>query len=198
MYKFANTIIWGVYEKGELKSTFGYSYDGGYNDVFDNEFTLNPDMIIGIAHPCEMGEKLATDWLEQIINFELKQSISQLDRVVTLPQKSDLDKGFISFDSNEKYTISTLKTRLEKLGFIPGAVLDAGCFHEFINTEICPDFTVKLTSSGISITYFDGVENECTLNKLSFLDLAGNEIEISKVKTRYLSEILTAIAGCLE
>ena len=82
MHQFAISLIWGVYENGELKETFRYMEDGSFNTADEEEYSLTDGANIGLVHPIELNEDTLNTWKQQLEDYEITQSIQQLSRPV--------------------------------------------------------------------------------------------------------------------
>lgn len=82
MHQFAISLIWGVYENGELKETFRYMEDGSFNTADEEEYSLPDGANIGLVHPIELNEDTLNTWKQQLEDYEITQSIQQLSRPV--------------------------------------------------------------------------------------------------------------------
>lgn len=188
MYKFATTLIWGVYSNGKLTQTFRYMDDGSFNTPDEEEFSLAENMVIGLVHPIELGDELRVQWREQLADYEVVQSILQLEREIFTIESSDLNKKEITFDYKILYSRSSLKTKFTKAGWVTGPVLDAGFFCEFEHHNLSNKISAVLEFSGMSIVYYDGEEPECNLVKLTFKNGKNQLMKISEVPPKIISE----------
>lgn len=194
MYKFATSLIWGIYQDGNLTDTFRYNDDGTFSNVDDEEFTLTENMIIGLVHPVELSEELLLKWKEQLKDYEIKQSILQLDREVNIIDETMLNSSVIEFDEDVNYSAFSLKAQLIKAGYEPGITGDGGNIYYFTHYDVLNKITGTLNLSGIP-PYYDEEYDKCNLTELYFVDENNNKLNISKVSQRAVSELYIAIAN---
>ena len=82
MHQFAISLIWGVYQEEQLLETFRYMEDGSFNTMDEEEYELPPNGTIGLVHPIELKAEELSAWKGQLEDYEVEQSIEQLNRPV--------------------------------------------------------------------------------------------------------------------
>ena len=158
MHNFAISLIWGIYENSELISTFRYMEDGTFNNEDEDELTLQDDAVIGIAHPIEMTKESIATWQEQLDDYEVVQSLVQLNREVYLATPEELESTDCKRFGGKIMSPSTLSNRLILQNFSRGEILDAGWFNYFEKSNVELGMMVELNFSGASVGYYDGEE----------------------------------------
>ena len=156
MHKFAISLIWGIYENSELISTFRYMEDGSFNNEEEDEVTLPDNATIGIAHPIEMTQESIDIWKEQLDDYEVTQSLVQLEREVYLATDDELQTTDCKRFGGKIMSPSTLSNRLLIQNFTRGEILDAGWFTYFEKANDEHDIMIELNFSGASVGYYDG------------------------------------------
>ena len=203
MHCFAIGLIWGIYEKGCLKTSFRYLDDGSFTNSDDDEIELSEVMQIGLVHPLELTEHEKEAWLEQLDDYEIIQPFDQLRRKVYKVAEIDKNKTACEIFKNTEITNTTLVNRMTKAGWYKGQAQDAGFFYEFIRNDISgkekdPDgklvnigMTAELKFSGTYIGYYE-IE-DVTVEELYFRlpDAAYNDnMKLGDVSPRYYSEVV--------
>ena len=89
LQKAVRGLVWAVYQKKKLVSTFAFRPDGSAIDVNGIAFVVPPDASVGVPHPLDMGAELDA-WKEIFRQSKQAQPFPQLVRKVYL-KESDLD-----------------------------------------------------------------------------------------------------------
>lgn len=201
MNRFATCLVWGVYSNNELIETFRYMEDGSFNSVDEEDVTFKEGIKginICLVHPIELSEELLSKWKKQLADYEIIQPILQLNRSCFYAQNSDLSKLEIAFDEDECYNKNSLKTKLLEAGWETGAVEDGGYFYTFINHYLYADVVAKLEFSGMNIVYDFKDDLECNLVKLSFANRKNEQLKISEVPTKIISEFYLVLSTVIK
>ena len=156
MHQFAMSLIWGVYQDGTLQETFRYMEDGSFNTVDEEEYTLPDDARIGLAHPVEMDQETLDAWKQQLEDYEITQSIPQLDRPVFQLEPGQEQARTLDRFGGKKLNGLSLSGKLLGLGWYRGSVQDAGGYYTFYREDPGLGMGVELEFSGC----FVGDENE--------------------------------------
>lgn len=201
MHQFAISLIWGVYENGELKETFRYMEDGSFNTADEEEYSLPDGANIGLVHPIELNEDTLNTWKQQLEDYEITQSIQQLSRPVFRLPAEQAQAPSLETAAGRILSALSLSGKLQGMGWYRGSVLDGGFFHTFYREDPSIGIGVDLNFSGIGvgcedeeITVFDAVFYDAgTVDRGSYCyDVPQKEhiILLGQVPARYYSEIV--------
>ena len=153
MHQFAMTLIWGIYEDGRLQTTFRYMEDGSFNTVDEEEYDLPNNAQIGLAHPVELDDETLTGWKQQLEDYEITQSIPQLERpVYRLELGAEKARSLERFGGKMLNGLS-LSGKLLGLGWYRGSVQDGGGYYTFYREDSALSMGVELSFSGCSVGY---------------------------------------------
>lgn len=201
MHQFAISLIWGVYEDGNLQTTFRYMEDGSFNTVDEEEYQLPDGAKIGLAHPVELDTETLEGWKQQLEDYEITQSILQLDRpVYRLEPGLEQARALERFGGKMLNGLS-LSGKLQGLGWYRGSVQDAGVFYTFYREDAALNMGVELNFSGC---YVGGENDTVTVYEAEFYRSGtvqrgsycydapkeGNIFALGDVPPRYYSEIV--------
>lgn len=201
MHQFAISLIWGVYENGELKETFRYMEDGNFNTADEEEYSLPDGANIGLVHPIELNEDTLNTWKQQLEDYEITQSIQQLSRPVFRLPAEQAQAPSLETAAGRILSALSLSGKLQGMGWYRGSVLDGGFFHTFYREDPAVGIGVDLNFSGIGvgcedeeITVFDAVFYDAgTVDRGSYCyDVPQKEhiLLLGQVPARYYSEIV--------
>jgi len=209
MHNFSISLVWGVYEDGELKDTFRYMEDGSFNTRDEEEYELIDDSLIGLVHPLEMGTEILKDWKKQFEDYEIVQPFPQLQRkVYSVTEEEKRMKNIERFAGTTINGLS-LVGNLTKKGWYRGSVQDAGSYYQFYKEDKKIGIGAELQFDYLGVGY----ENEeTTVYELVFYKANTvergsyiydeitdeNTIVPVKVPKRFFSEILYDIDRTLE
>lgn len=201
MHQFAISLIWGVYENGEMKETFRYMEDGSFNTADEEEYSLPDGANIGLVHPIELNEDTLNTWKQQLEDYEITQSIQQLSRPVFRLPAEQAQAPSLETAAGRILSALSLSGKLQGMGWYRGSVLDGGFFHTFYREDPAVGIGVDLNFSGIGvgcedeeITVFDAVFYDAgTVDRGSYCyDMPQKEhiLLLGQVPARYYSEIV--------
>lgn len=201
MHQFAISLIWGVYENGELKETFRYMEDGSFNTADEEEYSLPDGANIGLVHPIELNEDTLNTWKQQLEDYEITQSIQQLSRPVFRLPAEQAQAPSLETVAGRILSALSFSGKLQGMGWYRGSVLDGGFFHTFYREDPSVGIGVDLNFSRIGvgcedeeITVFDAVFYDAgTVDRGSYCyDVPQKEhiILLGQVPARYYSEIV--------
>jgi hypothetical protein len=201
MHQFAISLIWGVYENGELKETFRYMEDGSFNTVDEEEYTLPNDVSIGLVHPIELEEDTLAAWKQQLEDYEIIQSIDQLSRPIYRLSAEQAQATALETVAGRILNSLSLMGKLQSMGWYRGSVVDGGGFHTFYREDPSAGIGVELSFSGCfvggeneEITVFDAVFYKAgTVERGSYCYDAPKKENIfllGQVPARYYSEVV--------
>lgn len=201
MHQFAISLVWGVYRDGVLTDTFRYMEDGSFNTVDEEEYELLEGASIGLVHPVELSEDLLSGWKQQLEDYEVIQSIQQLDRpVYTLTPELENCRELELFGGKKLNGLS-LAGKLTGQGWYRGSVVDGGAFYTFWREDLSLGMGVELRFSGSfigdeneDVTVYDAVFYKSgTVTRGSYNYDAPKEEHIfplNRIPARYYSEII--------
>ncbi len=201
MHQFAMSLIWGVYEDGKLTDTFRYMEDGTFNTVDEDEYTLPENAKIGLVHPVELDDDTLDGWKQQLEDYEIKQSIDQLNRTVHILDESKAGEKALEDFGGKLLNALSLSGKLLQQGWYRGSVQDGGAFYCFyredkelgIGAELRFSGTAVGYDDGENVTVYDAVFYTGTVSRGSYVydTLSGEQIvPLGEVPTRYYSEIV--------
>ena len=201
MHQFAMSLIWGVYEDGALQTTFRYMEDGSFNTVDEEEYQLPEGAQIGLVHPIELGSETLAAWKQQLADYEITQSVPQLDRPVHRPEPGTERSRSLERFGGKKLNALSLTGKLQGLGWYRGSVQDAGIYYTFYWEDATLHMGVELNFSGCyvggendTVTVYDAVfYRSGTVTRGSYCYDAPkdeNIFSLGDVPPRYYSEIV--------
>lgn len=199
MHQFAISLIWGVYENGALQETFRYMEDGSFNTRDEEEYTLPEQGSIGLVHPIELSQEELEGWRQQLEDYEVTQSIEQLDRPVFRVTEEEKEQTALERFGGRMLLDLSLSGKLLGLGWYRGSVQDAGGFYDFYRED--GELGVELSFSGSfvggqgdTVTVYDAVFYPAgTVKRGSYVyDEPKKEdlLPLGRVEPRYFSEIV--------
>ena len=153
MHQFAMSLIWGVYEDGKLQTTFRYMEDGSFNTVDEEEYRLPDNAQIGLAHPIELDSETLDGWKQQLEDYEITQSIPQLERPVYRPEPGTGQERSLELFGGKLLNGAALSGKMLGLGWYRGSVQDAGFYYTFYREDPSLHMGVELRFSGCSVGY---------------------------------------------
>ena len=153
MHQFAMSLIWGVYEDGRLLTTFRYMEDGSFNTVDEEEYQLPDNAMIGLAHPVELDSETLEGWKQQLEDYEIAQSIPQLDRPVYRLEPGTEQARSLELFGGKLMNGAALSGKMLGLGWYRGSVEDAGFYYTFYREDASLHMGVELRFSGCSVGY---------------------------------------------
>jgi hypothetical protein len=201
MHQFAMSLIWGIYQDGKLTDTFRYMEDGSFNTVDEEEYQLPENAKIGLVHPVELDEETLRGWKQQLEDYEITQSIEQLNRPVhRLPEEKAGEKALEDFGGKMLNSLS-LSGKLLGMGWYRGSIVDGGGFMNFYREDPTLGIGVELRFSGgfvgydegEDVTVYDAVFYTGTIRRGSYIydQIPGEQIlSLGRVPARYYSEII--------
>ena len=200
MHQFAISLIWGVYQDGRLQTTFRYMEDGSLNTVDEEEYQLPDHARIGLAHPVELDQETLEGWKQQLEDYEITQSIQQLDRPVFCPEPGTEQNHSLERFGGKRLNNLTLLSKLKSLGWYRGSV-DGGYYDTFYREDPTLGLGVELNFSGgmvgddryNTVTVYDAVFYRPDTTEQD--DCCGDDEEehsfaLGEVPARYYSEVV--------
>ena len=202
MHQFAMSLIWGVYEDGRLQTTFRYMEDGSFNTVDEEEYQLPDNALIGLAHPVELDSETLDGWKQQLEDYEVTQSIPQLERPVYRLEPGTEQARSLELFGGKLLNGAALSGKMLGLGWYRGSVEDAGFYYTFYREDASLNMGVELRFSGCSVGYefenteitvYEAVFYRGTVTRGSYCYDAPkdeNTFALADVPPRYYSEIV--------
>lgn len=199
MHQFAISLIWGIYEDGTLTDTFRYMEDGSFNTVDEEEFTIPAGAMIGLAHPVELSEELLDGWKQQLEDYEITQSILQLDRPIYRLDPADAETRALESAAGKMLPGISLLSKLQNLGWYRGEILDAGGYFSFYREDPALGLGAELNFSGAYVGYSE--EEDVTVYDAAFYHPGQcswdygcikeeSRLPLGEIPPRYYSEIV--------
>lgn len=217
MHQFAISLIWGIYEDGELVSCFRYledsfprrlcflpiepsflyMEDGSFytetHPLDEDEANPQEGKVIKLVHPVELPWELLKAWEKQLEDYEIIQPVEQLDRLEYEIEEDE--EGQQSLDRFKGHTVNDelLRKRLKRLGWeYDVEEYEFGtCFKE--NEELSMGVVVTFT---VDMDHYEVYENT-TIGEAKFYKLENGELPdedeaclLDDVPERYFSEIV--------
>ncbi|MCM1305245.1 MAG: DUF4132 domain-containing protein [Butyrivibrio sp.] len=203
MHQFAIGLIWGVYEKGDLKDTFRYMEDGTFNTAEEEEYELpgadGEGLVIGLVHPIELSGEVLAAWKEQLEDYEVVQPIEQLARPVYRVTEEEKEETDLTRFGGVVLNGLSLAGKLQDMGWYKGEVGDGGGYDTFHRHD--GDKGVELVFSG---TYIGGENENVVVYEAYFYQPGVTEKvgyrylpvrqKLGQVDSRYFSEAVLQLA----
>lgn len=149
MFAYAVRLIWGAYDAdGHLKFTFRCEQDQTLLNAEGEEAELDENLYIGMVHPISLSPAHIDYWNGSLYDADIEPIFPQLNRkVITLPEG---DKPLVI--SNEfkgvKYGGYGFTSKMEKLGWYRGSVVDAGWISSFYKDFAEANITAIINQQG--------------------------------------------------
>ncbi len=150
-------LIWGTFDKkGKRLSLFRITEERDYADAKDNATSLGKAAEIGLVHPLELKEAERSAWGEVLSDYEIISPFPQLGReVYSLEKGEEKAKELERFHGMNLFA-PTMVFTLEKLGWIRGEAMDAGCLDEHSKQFLSVDVTAVINYDGtVGMGYID-------------------------------------------
>ncbi|MFB8006850.1 DUF4132 domain-containing protein [Nocardia sp. NPDC056000] len=82
LWHLTRRLVWATFdETGAVTGSFRIAEDRSYADSADDPVTIADEMIVGLAHPLDLGDALG-EWGEVFADYEILQPFPQLQREV--------------------------------------------------------------------------------------------------------------------
>lgn len=82
LQNFAQRLVWGVYENGQLERAFIVGADYTLSDAHYQTLHVAPEAEVGIIHPIQLSEEQQSLWSQVLHDYEIVQPFLQLGRYV--------------------------------------------------------------------------------------------------------------------
>ena len=129
MTHLARLLLWGAYDGKKLRGTFRVTEDQECVNVDDDAYALPAGGEVGLVHPLQLEDGVREAWGQRFADYALIPPFAQLGRAIHRLDKGDEKKSSLE-RFNVKLPAPTLVYTLEKLGWLRGTAMDAGCFDE--------------------------------------------------------------------
>ncbi|MBE5871622.1 MAG: DUF4132 domain-containing protein [Lachnospiraceae bacterium] len=206
MHQFAISLIWGYYEENGLKQTFRYMEDGTFNTADEEEYELAGNGTVGLLHPIDMDKEEIEAWKEQLSDYEITQSVEQLDRPVYTVTEEEREQKHLERFGGKIVNGLSLAGKLTGFGWSKGIPQDGGVYAEFYRRDTDADYGVELRFSG---SYIGDENEEVTVYDASFYHLADMDnrawkynlkedakaLKLDEVSPRYFSEAINQLVN---
>ncbi len=199
MHQFAISLIWGHYIEDKAVGIFRYMEDGTFNTVDEEEYELTEDGRIGLIHPLELDAESIAAWKEQLADYEIKQSVEQLDRPVFAMTEEEKGQKRLERFGGKMLNGLSLAGKLTGLGWSKGTPEDGGIYCDFYRRDTDAGYVVELLFSG---SYIGDENDEVTVFDAGFYTIAEydsrkgyvkrgeKETPLAQIPARYFSEIV--------
>ncbi|MEW9533096.1 WGR and DUF4132 domain-containing protein [Microbispora sp. NPDC049125] len=154
LWHIVRRLVWGLYDpSGRLTGALRVAEDRSFADAEDDTLLLPDEAVVGVAHPLELGEKLAA-WAEVFADYEILQPFPQLGRETYAPEET-----LLAEISGAR--IPTVKViGLERRGWRRGTPQDAG-LQFWIERDVPGGGAVTIgLDPGIAIGYLDFADEQ--------------------------------------
>lgn len=132
MNSFAISLIWSEYdEEGNLLGHFRYMEDGSFNTVDEEEYVIHDNSLIKLVHPMDLDEKEKENWKQQLSDYEITQSVTQLDMPIYKLTDEEMKEAMYTKDKGERVYFGKVLGAMEKFDWKKTDALDAGCFEGY-------------------------------------------------------------------
>lgn len=202
MTHLAQKLIWGGFNaQGKRVATFRVTEERDFADPDDNAIELKGVATVGVVHPLELADNERERWGQVLGDYEVVSPFPQLGRAVYALAAGEEKQDDLKRFHGLKLVAPTLVFTLEKLGWIRGAAMDAGCFDEHSKQFPAADVTAVIGYEGtVGMGYIDPNEM-LTLNSVHFCsgmrapsgygwDSKGKLLKLQQVPPIVISEVL--------
>ncbi|EMI16331.1 WGR domain-containing protein [Rhodopirellula maiorica SM1] len=143
-------LIWGSFDaKGNRTGLFRVTEERDYADATDATISLDKAAQIGLMHPLDLTEAERSTWGEVLSDYEIITPFPQLGREVYSLEKGEEKTKQLARFTGLSLAAPTMVFTLEKLGWVRGVAMDAGCFDEHSKQFPSADVT--------AVVHYDGV-----------------------------------------
>lgn len=200
MTNLVRLLVWGVYASGKLVATFRVAEDRTYTSARDEEFELEPEAVIGLPHPLQMGEADKNSWGELFGDYEILSPFAQLTRPTQKLTADELPGKSIERHTGAQLEPVVFGSVLQSRGWMRGAVGDGGSILEHIKYFPSSDMTAVLSHTPLIVGYLDigekiQPEKLCFVRGYSRGDWGhmddGRKVPLAQIDDVVISEVLT-------
>lgn len=130
MFAYAIRAIWGIFdEKQQIITTFQCLEDQTLVNIEGDEFDLDDYTEggqIGMVHPMMLTQEQINHWKDALADADVRPIFPQLDRPVILLKEVDKHVKMCTEFQGIQYGGYGFVSKMEKLGWFRGSVVDAG------------------------------------------------------------------------
>lgn len=159
LQKVVHGLVWAVYKKDSIVSTFSFRPDGAAIDATGHVVAINADVRIGVPHPLDLTDSIEA-WKDIFRNSKKAQPFPQLVRKV-YAQKEDIDGTLFGL---EGLAVPSLAFKgLKSLGWDRDDETFGGTFS-YLHRRF-PSGSASITvSPGLNLAAYDAIASEQTLS----------------------------------
>lgn len=168
MFVYAVRLVWGVFNNHhKLLYTFMVQEDQSFINEKGEEIELETDSFIGMVHPAMLTEETTLYWKRALYESEITTIFPQLDRKVILFDKNHKGVKICNDFSGIEMGGYAFITKLDKLGWFRGSVVDGGMISGYYKDFSELGITAIIRQQGlIGAGYF---EENAALGSLMFV-----------------------------
>jgi hypothetical protein len=157
MTHLAQKLIWGAYDRsGKRGVSFRVTEERDLADVEENAFDLKGVDRVGVLHPLEMTEEERNAWGQVLGDYEIITPFPQLGRKTYALEAGEAAQTELTRFKGIQVVAPTMIGILEKLGWVRGVAMDAGCFDEHSKQFPAADITAVVHYEGtVGMGYID-------------------------------------------
>lgn len=130
MFAYAIRAIWGIFdEKQQIITTFQCLEDQSLVNIEGDEFDLDDYTEggqIGMVHPMQLTQEQINHWKDALTDADVQPIFPQLDRPVILLHEANKHVKMCTEFQGIQYGGYGFVSKMEKLGWFRGSVVDAG------------------------------------------------------------------------
>lgn len=162
-FAFATGLVWGIYEDGELKTTYRLTDAKKTVDLDGAAVALAGD--IGLVHPLELTAEQRAAWKAA----NLQPAFAQLDRPMFAVADDEKPRTKCFRFEDQELASATFKGRAERLGWRRGSVVDSGEVSAYRKLFPHDKIEVFIKTAGLNVQSGYDVDAEVTLADLFFV-----------------------------
>jgi hypothetical protein len=152
MWHIVRRLVW-VSETGGILTEFRVAEDRTLADVYDDALTLPASAQVGVAHPLQLGDRLAA-WSEIFADYEILQPFPQLGRPVHALTEEEAAAGHLTRFEGRTVPIGKVLGLLRH-GWERGIPQDAGV-ERWISRRVSADSHIVIElEPGIAVGVLD-------------------------------------------
>lgn len=157
MTHLVRALVWGAFDQqGKRLNCFRVTEERDFADVEDNACTLDQTATVGVLHPLELSEAERAAWGEVLSDYEIVSPFAQFGRAVYALEDDEAEQDDLRRFHQLQLVAPTLVFTLEKLGWLRGVAMDAGCFDEHSKQFPAADVTAVIGYEGtVGMGYID-------------------------------------------
>lgn len=154
MFIYATKLVWATYDQhGSVTDTFMLSDDTTLLTAEQDEFELQDDAYIGMAHPTQLSEILLQQWKQVFFDASIETVFAQLDRKMPDIKKLDVTRAIIHDYNGKHMATGSIRSTLERYGWHKGPTGDGGSVDSFNLLYHEKQMEAVLEVEGIAVAY---------------------------------------------